>query len=297
LDNERANLANLFQQLQNERYQQNTPYDVQQQAGLAARQPGLTQQLNLQNQAAQQGIDFTGATQPGKIQATNQENKSKFSSDYLKEQLSKTDNYISAYQQGGAPAFIQAAQALGTPEEKIMEMIQSGDVLGSLKKHRDVTTQMLAETPEMIQNERKLSQTHTQAMELAKMNNAAALERARLVADAAMQRQTAKGTSSKPMSSDQAYAAWLDQQVEEGNIDPAMKGEMLARFKAASAQQQPALVGGQIGTQGQAGNILPPVGTKPTQAHGLADVQKMYPGVPAEKLKEAYKKKFGVDLQ
>lgn len=29
----------------------------------------------------------------------------------------------------------------------------------------------------------------------------------------------------------------------------------------------------------------------------LADVQKMYPGVPADKLKEAYKRKFGVDLQ
>ena len=29
----------------------------------------------------------------------------------------------------------------------------------------------------------------------------------------------------------------------------------------------------------------------------LADVQKMYPGVPADKLKQAYKNKFGVDLQ
>lgn len=29
----------------------------------------------------------------------------------------------------------------------------------------------------------------------------------------------------------------------------------------------------------------------------LVDVQKMYPGVPADKLREAYKRKFGVDLQ
>lgn len=29
----------------------------------------------------------------------------------------------------------------------------------------------------------------------------------------------------------------------------------------------------------------------------LADVQKMYPGVPADKLREAYKRKFGVDLK
>jgi hypothetical protein len=39
-------------------------------------------------------------------------------------------------------------------------------------------------------------------------------------------------------------------------------------------------------------------GTKPTKAeHSLAKVQEMYPGVPAEKLKEVYKKKFGVDLK
>lgn len=44
-------------------------------------------------------------------------------------------------------------------------------------------------------------------------------------------------------------------------------------------------------------------GAQPSQAPAankpstLADVQKMYPGVPADKLKEAYKRKFGVDLQ
>ena len=35
----------------------------------------------------------------------------------------------------------------------------------------------------------------------------------------------------------------------------------------------------------------------PQKPSSLADVQKMYPGVPADKLKEAYKRKFGVDLQ
>ncbi len=44
-------------------------------------------------------------------------------------------------------------------------------------------------------------------------------------------------------------------------------------------------------------------GAQPSQAPStnkpstLADVQKMYPGIPADKLKEAYKRKFGVDLQ
>ena len=41
---------------------------------------------------------------------------------------------------------------------------------------------------------------------------------------------------------------------------------------------------------------IPPRKEAPPKA-SLAEVQKMYPGVPAEKLREAYKKKFGVDLQ
>jgi hypothetical protein len=39
----------------------------------------------------------------------------------------------------------------------------------------------------------------------------------------------------------------------------------------------------------------PAPGQKSPQS--LADVQKMYPGIPPEKLREAYKKKFGVDLK
>lgn len=48
---------------------------------------------------------------------------------------------------------------------------------------------------------------------------------------------------------------------------------------------------------------MPGMQPQPNQQGGaqkpatLADVQKMYPGVPPEKLREAYKKKFGVDLQ
>lgn len=40
-----------------------------------------------------------------------------------------------------------------------------------------------------------------------------------------------------------------------------------------------------------------PAAQQPTKPASLADVQKMYPGIPADKLQEAYKKKFGVDLK
>lgn len=42
---------------------------------------------------------------------------------------------------------------------------------------------------------------------------------------------------------------------------------------------------------------MDPRASRGTVQRSLSDVQKMYPGVPPEKLKEAYKKKFGVDLQ
>lgn len=45
------------------------------------------------------------------------------------------------------------------------------------------------------------------------------------------------------------------------------------------------------------GDKAPSSPTSNSKPATLADVQKMYPGVPADKLKEAYKRKFGVDLQ
>lgn len=60
---------------------------------------------------------------------------------------------------------------------------------------------------------------------------------------------------------------------------PAAPGPNIAPSRA---------VGGAVGQPAQ------PVAKPPSS---LADVSKMYPGVPAEKLKEAYKKKFGVELK
>jgi hypothetical protein len=61
-----------------------------------------------------------------------------------------------------------------------------------------------------------------------------------------------------------------------------------------------------LGTMGIETNPMPPVpglpGAKPQQPaaakpSSLADLQKLYPGVPPEKLKKKFKEKFGVDLQ
>lgn len=47
----------------------------------------------------------------------------------------------------------------------------------------------------------------------------------------------------------------------------------------------------------QPGITIPRAIPERKQEHSLADVQKMYPGVPLEQLKAAYKSKYGVDLK
>lgn len=84
------------------------------------------------------------------------------------------------------------------------------------------------------------------------------------------------------------FTALYEQDVRTKDADKAAQGQGIA----------PTVEGGRVVLQPK---VAPTVGggaTAPKPAeHGLADVQKMYPGIPAEKLKEVYKKKFGVDLK
>lgn len=87
--------------------------------------------------------------------------------------------------------------------------------------------------------------------------------------------------------------------------DPDLKAQYLEqaqKFEQANLTSKAAGVTGkpdisQMGLPTQ--KPQPSLGSEKTKppTNSLADVQKMYPGVPAEKLKEAYKRKFGVDLQ
>ena len=68
------------------------------------------------------------------------------------------------------------------------------------------------------------------------------------------------------------------------DVDPNQFGIGTTPRPAANAP-----IAGAPGAQAQPPN--------PNQPKTLADLQKLYPGVPPEKLKEAFKKKFGVDLK
>lgn len=93
--------------------------------------------------------------------------------------------------------------------------------------------------------------------------------------------------------------------------DPAQQEkymEMARTYEAMGIRAKQAMGEGKVDLNSVTGlptRTVPPVtgmpqgqpGGQPKPQHSLTDVQKMYPGVPPEKIREAYKKKFGVDLQ
>jgi len=118
----------------------------------------------------------------------------------------------------------------------------------------------------------------------------------------------------KPLGMDKLISSYTQQALEaEAKGDTGTAQQMWARAQAATelySSRRPDTNAGKpsIGPSGQITTAPPrgapqlpntsgaPAAQKPAQP-SLADVQKMYPGVPADKLREAYKKKFGVDLR
>lgn len=89
---------------------------------------------------------------------------------------------------------------------------------------------------------------------------------------------------------------------EQAQAELAQASQALA---SARTEDEKAAIGQYVQFLQRRLGAAPQAGGQPSQQKtpsalaksSLADVQKLYPGVPAEKLKEAYKKKFGVDLQ
>lgn len=150
------------------------------------------------------------------------------------------------------------------------------------------------------------------------MNNRTAIEVARINADARLQQQAMKTKNAAGSILDAVKAGKLNYEKAAASFhtlammadDPnerAQYEKLAGDFEKANLSAKAAGVTGKpdvgelagIPTQAPVqvfGNGAAPAQPKP-QEHSLADVQKMYPGVPPEKLKQAYKEKFGVDLQ
>ena len=143
--------------------------------------------------------------------------------------------------------------------------------------------------------------------------NRSDIEAMKIKARAELQNTKVAATRSKDPTTLQALAAKYTMQAN-AETDPEVKAQLFSQandaYEAAFGLTTGRVEAGQAGKPdiGAVANLptnpkpVPPVlggETKPKAAnkHSLSEVQKMYPGVPAEKLKEAYKKKFGVDLQ
>lgn len=119
--------------------------------------------------------------------------------------------------------------------------------------------------------------------------------------------ESVKSGKVSPDKAAAAFGAAYLQALQAGNIEEASQYQQAAQMmeQLATTVKPDTQVGKpDLGGMGiQTTPPRPPTfgnqgGPAPQQqAPTIADVQKMYPGVPADKLRQAYKNKFGVDLQ
>lgn len=211
-----------------------------------------------------------------------------------------------------------AGYAKKAKQEELDEMFREGQ--------RMLFEGAKANNPEMMQMGERIVMAHKDFLKLREQGQqkatlqddkqAATEEQIRL--RAALRPPKATGSSGggapKPLGMDKLISSYTQKALEaEAAGDTTTAQQMWARAQAATelySSRRPDTNAGKpsIGPSGQITTAPPrgapqlpntsgaPAAQKPAQP-SLADVQKMYPGVPADKLREAYKKKFGVDLR
>lgn len=295
--------------------------------GLQAGLPGIMADV----EGKQLGVAKTKATQDSSIKATNAENI--FKADATK--AKRVGAMAEAFTQFG-PLLKQLPDAPGARANVLRTLMgQSGYSLDT--PEGQAFAKILESTPSaqlpdtlisMGEQLIKMTGPYIQATSVANINKEAQKEIAadNRAAQIKMNNDRIQSSERKAASKQQIQddAKELISQVQAGKLtfekaattykvkallekDPTLKQEyegVAAQFeqanlnaKNATAQGKPDMSGAGIATQ----TVTPALGGGAAPAapkkNSLADVQKMYPGIPADKLREAYKKKFGVDLQ
>lgn len=181
-----------------------------------------------------------------------------------------------------------------------------------LKLHRDFIK--LREEQKFTAGENAKARDHAFAIEGQRHKNAT--ERAARLAEI----KAKAGKGDEKLSTDQLRAKYIrlaEQAMGQGDHEAAaMYQDQVRYITQMRAYERPDPKAGGIDTpavanlpavppktlpaapgQGIISRTLPQNQPQATPKATLVDVQKMYPGIPPEKLREAYKKKFGVDLQ
>ena len=204
---------------------------------------------------------------------------------------------------------IQGQQWAYSPDPKLRAQ---GEQL--LRMHKDFIK--LRDEQKFRADEAAKGRSHDFALEDRRAANAKALVGVR----AAAKESSVKGVQdvyaavqSGKVSPDKAAAAFgaaaLQAEAQGDAEQAAVYRNAAAQMEQLSITTKPDMRAGKPDLGGTGMATVPPraptftpgpaPATKPTQAPtaSFAEVQKQYPGVPADKLREAYKRKFGVDLK
>ncbi len=183
-----------------------------------------------------------------------------------------------------------------------------------LRMHKDFIK--LRDTQKFTADEAAKQRSHAFALEAQRAKNAQALVTSKAAAKASADsgvKNVFEAVQSGKVSPDKAAAAFgaaALQAEAQGDVEQAsVYRNAAAQMEQLSITTKPDMRAGKADLAGAGIATTPPRAPtftpgpapvpKPAQAPtaSFAEVQKQYPGVPADKLREAYKRKFGVDLK
>lgn len=248
LANEKSGLANTYQNLINQRYGQETPYQLQKLLEENAK-------INLENQRNRGTLESDIETKKSSNSLTIDQNKTKQS-------IERNKMLIQAYSEGGKVGLFQKAKELGVSKDFFDNVINAPNTGEALTQNLQKLAARLAITPE-----------NTQAQNLQKLKEVSDLEKQRLANSGALavakqqginQETTANIRAEKPATppgTDKIYAALLQKMAsgQELTADEYSALEHIARLRAAGKQQDVTIdpTTKNMTTTGQTGNILP----------------------------------------
>lgn len=258
--------------------------------------------------------DFAQATMPGKVASTNAKYQNEVDLSPVEKFLAqgKAFGALSAYvADPSIPTFmklqkIKEVTGMEDPERLLPMLPKLPQVF---KAHSDFAFQQSdAAKLEAMKN--------TSAEKVANIHSAATVNAAQIGADSREEVQRLKNQDKANATLEAVKAGKMGFEKAAttftvlADLEPDEKmaakyRELASQFEKANINQKTAQSQGKVdvgATTGLPTQQVPTVlggtpASAPAKKHSLADVQKMYPGVPADKLKQAYKEKFGVDLQ
>jgi len=282
-----VDLSNQFQDQSLEQQRQKTQQDT-----LATQFTAQNNPLKLQNQQlTNEGLGYENVDKGVKARINAQTEGLQLDAAKMKQILSASDDQIKMMANQAQQMSYSDDPAVQQKGLKLMQL--SAAAVEARQKHKDEM-----EKQDLIRKS---------AERVAGITAGAHIEAAKIGAAA---RTAAKVADPNVVAAKLGYekgAAYYTIQAENSD-DPAERQkflDMAQRFEKANLAQKNAAATGKVDVGAATGmptqqaplSLVPSGAAQVAPKHSFADVQKMYPGVPPEKIKQAYKQKYGVDLQ